>query len=322
MTDRYVPIKSEGPNKSLVLCHGDLDGINGLQVCYKWLEENIGSDHEIEWTNCNYENINPRCSFYWKNWKEYRYIMLVDICCDEDHARSAPENVYIFDHHDTSNFIVGMSERYFWKHEYCGAMVAWKYLFNEKPDKKFGRLLKICNDYDMWQGPDGRPPQISHDLNCLLKYYGFSKFFQKFYDGFDGFDNKEDNYIKSYWESQKQIWKETVKEKIGENVCFIMIVNDSLDSNFYCDKLIRDKGFDVVFVIRPHRDRLSVRASESAAEWWHAGQWLKENVNNSNNSKGGHAMAAGCSTEGMEDEAILQLAIDVQELFDARNQLI
>lgn len=322
MRKEYVPVLTDGPDKSLILCHGDMDGINGLQVCYKWIEENIGSDHDIEWTNCNYENVNPRCEFYWEHSKDYRYIMLVDICCNEERAKSAPDNVFIFDHHDTSSFIKGMNDRFFWRTDYCGAMVAWKYLFNKNPDPKFKKLLKICNDYDMWQGPDGRPPQISHDLNCLVKYYGFSDFFTRFYDGFDGFNKEEQKYIDEYWASQKRIWnKETTKEKIGDNVVFILIENDGLDANYWCDKLLRDKGYDVVFVSRAHRDRMSVRASDRAAEWWHAGEWLRDNVFNANNSKGGHSKAAGCSTEGMSEEAILEMAIGVQELFDERKDL-
>lgn len=322
MTDKYVPIIEKGPNKSVILCHGDLDGINGLQVCYKWISQYMGADHEIEWLNCNYENVNPRCSYYWENSKDYRYIMLVDISCDEEHAKSAPQNVFIFDHHDTSKFMIGLSDRFFWKGEYCGAMVAWKYLFNKKPDPYFGKLLKICNDYDMWQGPGGRPPQISHDLNCLMRHYGFSKFFQRFYDGFDGFTKEEKKFVKRYWDSQKEIWKETIKEKIGDNVVFVIIENDGLDTNFYCDKLLRDKGYDVVFVFRQDRNRLSVRASDRAAEWWHAGEWLRVNVHNSNNSKGGHAQAAGCSTEGMDDDAVLDLAIKVQEIFEDRKAVV
>lgn len=312
---KHVP-KLKGPDQSIVIHHGDFDGIVGEMICEKWLYDVCGEDHEVHFRNSSYEKINPICSDIWKDHKEYRYIILVDICCDKEHAESAPSNVFIFDHHDTSSFIIGMNDRYFYEEKWCGAVVAWKYLYGGKPDKKLGKLLKLCDNYDMWRGnADGTaPPKESFDANTIQRKYGFKDFRERFWDGFDGYTEEEYNYIDSFWKRQKKEWKEATKVQEGK-VLFVVNESQILDINFWCDQMLRKKGFHMVIVFYMGRDRLSVRVSKEGTEWIHGGYWLREVIHNDNNSKGGHAQAAGCSVEGMPIDDVVALVQNAAEVF-------
>jgi oligoribonuclease NrnB/cAMP/cGMP phosphodiesterase (DHH superfamily) len=299
--------------KSLVLSHGDLDGCVGAMVCKKYIQNKEGKEHEVVCIPCSYENINDYAREAFEKTTEYKYILVVDICFNEELLKIKPANCWVYDHHDTSKFIIGKDQCY-WEEKYCGAVVAWKNLFaGEKMTPAFKMLMGYANDYDMW-GSGAGPKQKSHDLNAVYNYYRYQDFFEKFYDGFESFTGEEADYLKSYWNKQQEILDATPQVSYGDDVLFLMISDERLDANYWSDKFLRKDGFNVVISIRPHKNRLSMRST--AKHGFHAGFWLQKNVQNSNNSKGGHAKAAGCSTEGMTEEEILQLGVKVQAWYD------
>ncbi len=300
-------------NKSLVLSHGDLDGCVGAMVCKKYIHGKEGTDHEVLCVPCSYETINDYARDAFAIADQYKYILVVDICFNEEVLKSKPSNCWVYDHHDTSKFIIGKDKCY-WEEKYCGAVVAWKYLFpGEKMTKGFNTLMGLANDYDMW-GNGAGPKKKSHDLNVIYNHYRYQDFFEKFYQGIENFSGEEEDYLTSYWNKQEEILESTTKVSYGDDVVFLMISDERLDANYWSDKLLRQDGFNVVISIRPHKNRLSMRSTGKFD--FHAGYWLRDNINNSNNSKGGHQKAAGCSTEGMTDDEILQLGVKVQAWFD------
>ena len=314
-----VPIIHNDRMKSVIIHHGDLDGYNGAQVCNKWFETHVEDSHEIIRRRATYENVNDIVSAYTIDHEEYRYILIVDISITEDLALSAPDNLYIFDHHDTSSYLNGMNDRYYWEHEYCGAVVAWKALFSGAPEKPFKKLMKICNDYDMWQGNDGEPPKISFDMNTLF-WLDPDKWYKKFYDGFSHFDDGDQAYLDKFWDIQDDLWENVIDKLVydEENKDVIMLfVNDGQwDANWWSNKLIRHDGYNAVIVIRADRDKLSLRTSKDRMGWFHGGEWLQENIINDNGSKGGHQHAAGCSLVGVSNDEILEIGMKIQVLCD------
>lgn len=312
---------TEGPDKSVIFYHGDLDGINGLMVCYKWLEENLGGYHNIEYVAAQYENVNELAKNYFELHDDYRYILFVDISVNEEMAKSAPTNCFIFDHHDTSEYLKGMNDRFFHDSRYCGAVVAWKALFRKKPTKEFGKLMKLCNFYDLWLGPDGKPgfpEQTCHDLNLLVQKYGHSDFMARFYDGFTGFNREEKIYIKKYWVAQEKAWEQVDKIPFGDDVLMIYVGKDqSIDCNWWSHYNLDQVGYKIVMTIWSESDRMSMRSSRDL-DWFHCGDWLVEHITNTNNSKGGHANAGGCSLEGMSSDEVINIGIMLQELCDER----
>lgn len=312
-----VKVITDGPNQSIVFHHGDLDGYNGAQICQKWLEEQFGDSHYIKLVNCTYENINPFAKPTFEDNHEWRYIMIVDISVNEELASLAPENVYIFDHHDTSNYLIDMNPNFYWNEKYCGAVVAWKALFGERKDKSFFKLMKICNNYDMWQGPDGYPVKECFDMNALF-WHNPKKWFLDFYDGFSGYNEKQQKIIDTHWSVQSKIWDEKISKHIYDddqtNVFFIEGNDSRFDCAWWYNDLIVNEGFNVIVHLRAEKDRLSVRTSKERMDWFHIGEWLKDNITNEYNSKGGHRHAGGCSTKGLEIDEILEIGQKLENI--------
>ena len=320
MSKRFIEPIMDGPNRSIVFHHGDLDGYNGAQICQKWLEENFGDSHEIMLVKSTYENVNPMAVETFKESEDWRYIMFVDISIKEEFAVDAPDNVYIFDHHDTSSYLAGMNPRFYWNEKYCGAVVAWHALFGKKKDKDFMKLMKICNQYDMWEGDDGQPPKISFDMNALF-WIDPDKWLIDFYDGFTGFTRDQQRLIDNHWKQQDEMWEKMFKHVYDAetpNVLFIEGSDSRFDCNWWYNHLIREEGLNVVIHLRADRDRLSVRTSKDRMSWFHAGEWLQENIINTNNAKGGHRHAAGSSTEGMEVDDIIDIGQKLEDICKER----
>lgn len=312
------PVISEGPDQSIVFHHSDLDGFNGGQICQKWLEEQFGDNHQVKLVKVGYEQVNPLAEDTFKDSGDWRYIMFVDISINEELATSAPENTFIFDHHDTSNYLLDMNSRYYWNEKYCGAVVAWQALFGGRKDKKFMKLMKICNDYDMWQGDDGQPPKLSFDMNALF-WKDPEKWFLDFYDGFEGFSDEQQQILDDHWKMQDDIWEKMFKHVYdGEDpqVLFLEGNDARFDCNWWYNKLLREDGIKIVFHLRAERDRVSVRTSRDM-DWFHIGEWLKDNIHNIHNSKGGHRHAGGCSTEGMEVDEIIEVGQKLEDICKA-----
>ena len=316
-----VPILQDGPNCSIVFHHGDLDGFNGAQICQRWLEEQYGDKHEIKLVRSVYETINVQAAETFAEADEWRYIMFVDISINEELSENAPDNVYIFDHHDTSKFIQGMNDRFYWNEKYCGAVVAWRALFgNDNRDKKLLKLMKICNQYDMWQGDNGQPPKISFDMNALF-WMNPTKWFIDFYDGFDGFSKEQQKLIDGHWKLQDEMWEAIDKhvydtEKDVPHVLFLMGNDIRFDCNWWYNHLIRDEGINAVIHYRPEKDRISMRTSVDRMSWLHSGEWLREMANDPEIPAGGHKHAAGCTTAKMQLDDVILLGQKLEELCD------
>jgi oligoribonuclease NrnB/cAMP/cGMP phosphodiesterase (DHH superfamily) len=305
-------------NKSLVLSHGDLDGCVGAMVCKKYITQLEGNDHEVLCSPCSYETINDMASEAFQNAKDYKHILVVDICFNEELLKIKPDNCRVFDHHDTSRFIIGKKDCH-WEEKYCGAVVAWKYLFpGVKMTKQFNRLMGLANEYDMWIGAKG-PRKICHDLNVIYNHYKYSDFFDKFYDGFECFSGEENDYLTSYWNKQEEILADTTKVEYGKDVVFLMVSDERLDCNYWCNHFLHEYKYNVIITVRPHKNRLSMRSSDRID--FHSGFWLRDNIKNSNNSKGGHRKAGGCSVEGMTEDEILEIGSKIQALLDSKKEV-
>lgn len=303
-------------NKSLVMSHGDLDGCVGAMVCQKYIKKIEGDDHEVVIIPCSYENVNEYARNAFENYKEYKHIHVVDICFNEQVLKIMPENAVVMDHHDTSRFIIGKKNCY-WSEKYCGAVVAWKHLFpGEKMTKPFNKLMGIANEYDMWIGEKG-PSLRAHNLNVIFRFYRFRDFFDRYYDGFENFTTDENKYLKSYWDKQKEILDATDKIDYGGDVILFIASDDRLDANYWCNHFLHEENFNVIVMTWPHKNRISMRSS-GRIDWFHSGYWLRDNIVNANDSKGGHQKAAGCSTEGMSEEDILNIGVKIQELISSK----
>jgi hypothetical protein len=308
MNKAPIPVFKTGANKSMVLCHSDLDGCNALQICHKWLKETLGKDHVVEFQKATYEKINGLADEAFQEHTEYRYILIGDISVSEELSKRLPPNCFIFDHHDTSKFLIGHPQCY-WAEGICGAVVAWKALFaGRTPDPKFGKLMKICNQYDIWVGHPTKfgPPQISHDMNALIRNIGYTKFFEKFYNGFTEFDKYELSIIEEHWKIQNEAHGNADKLDYGEDIILLIMNDERMDPNYWCNEYISE-GKKAVLVFYPNSSRLSLRVHPDLKGKFHGGFFLQENIKNTNNSKGGHALAAGCSVEGMDIDGILNI---------------
>jgi hypothetical protein len=307
MNNAEVPIFKTGSNKSIILSHSDLDGCNALQVCHKWLKDKLGHDHVVEYKNMIYDYINGLAATLFKESDEYRYILIADISISEELVKIMPKNCFIFDHHDTSKYLENYQQCY-WKHGLCGSVVAWKALYpHTKPTPAFGKLMSICNNYDMWQGdPEGGPPQISFDMNAIYFKTGYTKFFEKFYSGFDGFDELETKLIKDHWNCQENVINVTDKLEYSEQVMMLIVSDQRIDANYWCNHFIK-LGKLAVFVYYPYSNRLSLRINKCLSGKFHGGYFLREVIKKENGSAGGHELAAGCSVAGLTDEEILNL---------------
>lgn len=308
MNKSPIPIFKTGPNKSQVISHSDLDGCNSAQVCTKWLKDNFGIKHEVDCRPMTYEYINGLAENLFKEADQYRYILIADICISEELTKVMPKNCFIFDHHDTSKYMENYSQCY-WKHGQCGSVVAWMALYpHTKPSPSFGKLMSICNNYDMWRGDEnGGPPQASFDMNAIYFKMGYTKFFEKFYAGFDGFDPVESKIIKDHWANQKVVINATDKLEYNDKVLMLIVSDQRIDANYWCNNYIK-QGKLAVFVYYPSSNRLSLRINKCLSGKFHGGYFLRDVIKNINGSKGGgHELAAGCSVEGVSVDEILNV---------------
>jgi len=300
-----VPLFTDGSNKSYVIGHKDLDGCNGVQVCFRWLKEQFGLDHFVDFKGATYEYVNQLAEEIFKESDDYRYIFIVDISISEELLAKLPKNCFIFDHHSTSKYLNNNLQCY-WKEGHCGSVVAWMSLFPGKtPPPAFGKLMSLCNTYDMWQIDSPRFKQ-AQDLNVLQMKYGYQEFFEKFYDGFTEFTKAEEKIISDHWRGQNEAIKNCDILEYGDIITLIIMNDNKLDPNYWMNKYILD-GKLASIVYYPNSIRISLRINRCLTDKFHAGYFLKNNVKNNNNSKGGHDLAGGCSVEGMTVDEILEL---------------
>jgi oligoribonuclease NrnB/cAMP/cGMP phosphodiesterase (DHH superfamily) len=300
-----VPIFSEAPNKSYIIGHKDLDGCNGVQVCFRWLKEQFGLEHFVDFKGATYEYVNQLAEELFKESDTYRYIFIVDISISEELLSKLPTNCFIFDHHSTSKYLNGHSQCY-WKQGHCGSVIAWMALFPDRtPTPTFGKLMSLCNTYDMWKIDSPRFKE-AQDLNVLQMKYGYQEFFEKFYDGFTDFTDNEKKIIKEHWRVQEEAIKNCDILDYSDTITLIIMNDQRLDPNYWMNKYISE-GKLASLLYYTTSDRISLRINKALEGKFHAGYFLKNNVKNTNNSKGGHDLAGGCSVSGMSVDEVLEL---------------
>lgn len=110
----------------------------------------------------------------------------------------------ILDHHESSMPLCDPKNGKIISKKYCGAKLAYLYFVRTAPDlKNLEVLVDITNDYDMWILADKR----SKYLNTVhWSYYGFPVFYERFKDGWNGFNEWEKEELAKAHEQFKHIW--------------------------------------------------------------------------------------------------------------------
>jgi oligoribonuclease NrnB/cAMP/cGMP phosphodiesterase (DHH superfamily) len=305
--------------KHAFVFHHDLDGFVSYIVLHKWASQHLPISSVGEYYNCNYNTVDKTCKELFENAHKYSHILISDISVSKELAETAPENVHIFDHHDTSSYLKDMRPNYHWESQFCGAAVTWKHLFKgTKIPPEFHTLLKHTNNYDLWKGDNG-PAKVCHDLNILVGKYTPNQFLERFYEGFTGFTEEETTYIAEYWGKQKKLYQEAEKQHYGEKVLLLLVNDKELNINFWGNYLL-NKGFDVVMMVKTYLEKrtMSLRASKRVTDAgiFHCGNWLQANVMNESNRGGGHANAGGCSLVGISDDILLEYGNKILEVLN------
>lgn len=307
MASKYKPFK--------IITHQDLDGGASAIMVINYLMNKYGKNIKYAVAFKTYTNVDLYTEQILNN-NIYEKIFITDISVQEHVAKDFPDNVFVFDHHDTAdrlspfpNCIVETSGNY------CGASLCYEKLLKDNGygSKPLNALAKIADDYDNWRHL--LPHKVAKNLNFIFYYYWGEKFIERFLSGFNGFTNEEKKFLKDKWkkieEDQANLQEIDLiadDKKNKNKVAFCILKDDSNEINELADYLLEQKNYKVAILANARLKRISIRANKNIDNPdFHVGRINEELVKNTNVRGGGHTKAGGLGYTDMDHlESICQ----------------
>jgi oligoribonuclease NrnB/cAMP/cGMP phosphodiesterase (DHH superfamily) len=310
-SSKYKPFK--------IITHQDLDGGCSAIVIINYLLNKYGKNIQYAVGFKTYTNVDLYTEQILNN-NIFQEIIIADISVQEHVAKDFPDNLMLFDHHDTAthlsqykNCIVDTSGKL------CGATLCYQELMkkNGYENKEVETLARIADDYDNWRNK--LPNKVAKNLNFLFYHYWGEKFIERYKNGFNGFTEYEKTFLKDKWSKIKSDIKNLQEtdlladDPINKNkVAFVILKDESDEINELADYLLVNKGYQVAILANARLKRVSIRANKKiTTPDFHIGKINEEFVMNSNVRGGGHSHAGGLGYTDMENlEKICQTYVD------------
>lgn len=217
------------------------------------------------------------------SFKEYDLVIISDVSLYKDFGFRNPKVIFV-DHHESS-VEFSNNDFVYVNQEYC-ASVLLKTLLQDAYSKDLSylnELIKVTQDYDLWQHKDPR----SQFYSWLFFYYWNEKFINRFFSGNLELNDEEKEYLKNTLNNFKSFYRELKIFKLTKiRGCIAMgdkFINES------CYTLLKEEGFNIVFYRNQKNGTVSIRSN---IEGFHVGKYLS-----SINIGGGHKEAGAFKEE-------------------------
>lgn len=269
-------------SKILSISHNDLDGC----VCQIILSH-VYSD--LKCVNTSFYKIDQTLQQI--NYDAYDYVFVTDIAPDDERNLYLSDKIILLDHHKTSKPAHDPSNKKFVADGMCGSKLVYRFMKTMYPELDLSflhNLVYLTNDYDLYTLNNPK----SKLLNDIMFYkYRPVKFRAQFMDGRTRFTEEEIIWLRERRKEFERRWEALdVYEVDDTKIC---ITNANFFLNEIADKLMKEEGYDVVFIRNPQTERASIR---SCLEGLDLGKMLKDR-----GWGGGHERAAGMFTSNMKD---------------------
>lgn len=224
------------------------------------------------------------------DYSQYDYVFLTDIHPDKQENLYLSDKIILLDHHESALVMNDPSKMHFVVIGKCAAHLVKKFVekyYNIKLSH-LDDLVRLANDYDQWEL---KFPESKLMNDVMFYLYRAKKFREQFFDGRVTFTDKEKIWLKERALEFDRLYNSlSVFEFDTINGC---IVNSTEFINEICEKLMKEEGYDVIFVRNPRNQRVSVR---TRIEGLDTGGLLK-----SHGWGGGHFASSGFFTNDLND---------------------
>jgi oligoribonuclease NrnB/cAMP/cGMP phosphodiesterase (DHH superfamily) len=224
----------------------------------------------VEIIESNYDQINKVLENVATN-NQYDCVFITDISPDNNGfvLLENIKNLIMIDHHDTAVKYNNPEKLIFVDNE-CSATKLLYMFMNEVFEgitlNSLEKIVTYINDYDMWvhEYPE------SKQLNLLLFWFWNDNFINRFISGNVIFNKNELDYIRSKEQEFNNVFNNTNYYDLEKlNGCFV--IGDSY-VNDICDKLLKEKGYNIVLFRNTKSQNVSVRHN---LEYLHIGNTLQ-----------------------------------------------
>ena len=261
--------------KILNISHFDLDGA----VCSILLRSVFNNVESVLLGQFQMEQF-----FNTKNLDGYDYIIMTDLCYDNDEFLNR-SNVILLDHHSSAKKYHNVLNNKIVVESNSASHLVKTFL--ERMFKVslecFDDLVYMTNDYDMWKWPD-RYSKKSVFLNELF-YYHKDNFLERFAYGDTRFTEDELVYLKKRIVDFKTYFAKLDIHYIEPINAAFVICNDYV--NDVSQQLLYSDTYDITFCYIAKKKKMSIRTKRTDIN---LGTICKDNFNG-----GGHPQSAGIS---------------------------
>lgn len=270
-------MKLSSKMRVLSISHWDLDGC-GCQIVLANYFDNI------TFRSCTFNNIDT--ALLHTPYDQYDVVFVTDIYPKSEESIVCPEKTVILDHHDSAQHLHDPAKNRLVDNSHCATHLVKRYI--ETKTKRNLTYLKslvyLINDYDCWIHNNPK----SRMLNELYGRYRENRFRKRFMQGHTRFTTEEITFIQQRIREFRQEWdKLELFDLPVSNGCLFV---SSEFINDLGDRLLREEGYKLIFMINPKSHHISVRHK---IEGLHIGHLLQDLQ-----IGGGHENAGGISDTG------------------------
>jgi oligoribonuclease NrnB/cAMP/cGMP phosphodiesterase (DHH superfamily) len=290
------------------LSHYDLDGV----VCHILLR-NLFPKLDVRYYTCGYDKLQEKITKLIddKEIFDIHTVFVTDLSITCDQAKLLKENfnnVFLFDHHETSYLIKdelhSILHNTYINKTMCGSALVFR-AFEEKlkivlegvlkdlPEMslrfdRLKRLVEVTNIYDMWQ-LHHEQFSLAYYLNDCFWIYRWEQFVDKYIRGFEGFNTYETMTVYGRLKEKTKLINEADKSVFGKNKNAIFIVTTEAE-RITNEITIALQDYEYYFVYNPESDKLSIRVKNKNKNLAKALEKLESPIVK---EAGGHRFAGG-----------------------------
>jgi oligoribonuclease NrnB/cAMP/cGMP phosphodiesterase (DHH superfamily) len=267
----------------LNISHNDADGGVSAICVLNHIKQKYGPEAVCNFHFATYSNVEQYVERIMDNPEKFEQIFITDIYVSKELAMEFPDNIRLWDHHQSSENLVGVKNCTIdTSGKICAAVMCLKYLLKKEglEYNHLAKLVAIVNDYDIYTNK--LPNKIAKNLNFIYYHYWGEKFIERFKNGFDGFNKEEQDVIDKKWADIALQIKNTKfidmmeNDPVYKNKFCIIPVSDNKDGevNELCEYALKTLNYDIVMFANCKKRKISTRISSNAvAKGLHIGNF-------------------------------------------------
>jgi oligoribonuclease NrnB/cAMP/cGMP phosphodiesterase (DHH superfamily) len=278
------------------LTHYDLDGVVSHIILL-----NLFPD-KVHYYSCGYGKLSDKIEKIYNEKRLFNLdiLMITDLVVDVKYIKQLAklyDNIFYFDHHESSLLIKEELEKYIKNIAIdinkCGAQIVFDVFEKQiirlvpKNYESLKKLVHYTNIYDTWK-VDNKDFSTSYYLSQLFFMLGWEKFVERYKDGMVPFKSDEVALIKQELQRKKNILKTAEKIEFG-NKAILITSNDG--NEIINESTLIYKQYEIYFIFIPKFNKVSIRVRNIETNLGNIFKKLEGNDKIQN--IGGHAHAGG-----------------------------